>query len=55
MVNEIISQVANGMQITYDPLSDKYIARISGRERECDTIEQAVEWCCKIRDQGGRP
>lgn len=55
MVNEIISQAAAEMQIRYEPLADKYIARVCGREREFDDIETAVAWCCKVRDQGGRP
>ena len=54
-MSEILAQGDADMQIKYDPLSDKYVARISGREREFDTVEQAVVWCCEVRDHGGRP
>ena len=54
-MGEILTQAVDGMQIRYEPLADKYIARVCGREREFDDIETAVAWCCKVRDQGGRP
>ena len=54
-MGEILAQAVADMQIRYEPLADKYIAKVCGREQEFDTIEQAVAWCCKVRDQGGRP
>lgn len=54
-MGEILAQAAAEMQIKYDPLADKYIARMCGHEREFDDIETAVAWCCEVRDQGGRP
>lgn len=53
-MSEILTQAGAEMQIRYDPLADKYIAKMGECEREFDTIEQAVAWCCKVRDQGGK-
>lgn len=53
-MSEILTQTGAELQIRFDPVSRKYIARIYEKMREFDTIEQAVEWCCSVRDRGGK-
>lgn len=53
-MSEILTQTGADLQIRFDPLSRKYKARIYDQTREFDTIEKAVEWCCAVRDRGGR-
>ena len=53
-MNEILTQAGSELRIRANPESGTYTARIFGYVRTFDTIEQAVEWACAVRDRGGK-
>lgn len=50
---EILTGRCAELSIRVNPLDDTYTARVGDQVQTFETLEQAVEWACKIRDQGG--
>lgn len=53
-MSEILTQAGSELRIRANPIEGTYTARIFGHVRTFDTIEQAVEWACSVRDRGGK-
>ena len=53
-MSEILTQSGIELQIRANPIDGTYTARVFGQTRTFDTIEQAVEWACAVRDRGGK-
>lgn len=53
-MSEILTQAGAELRIRANPEDNTYTARIFGQVRTFDTIEQAVEWACAVRDRGGK-
>ena len=51
---DILTQAGSELRIRANPESGTYTASIFGHVRTFDTIEQAIEWACSVRDRGGR-
>lgn len=53
-MRELLTQAGVELHIRANPENGTYTARIFGETRTFDTIEQAVEWACSVRDRGGK-
>lgn len=53
-MRELLTQAGVDLQIRYNPESCTYTARVFDQVRTFETIEQAVEWACSVRDRGGK-
>ena len=51
---EVLKQIGSDMRIRENPIDGTYTARIFGHVRTFETLEQAVERCCMVRDRGGK-
>lgn len=52
-MSEVLTRACAELSIKVNPLDNTYTARVGNQMQTFDTIEQAVEWACKIRDGGG--
>ena len=53
-MREILTQAGMELHIRSNPKDGTYTARVCGQVRTFDTIEQAVDWACSVRDRGGK-
>ena len=52
-MSEVLTRACAELSIRVNPEDGTYTVRVCGQERTFDTINQAVKWACKVRDQGG--
>ena len=52
-MKEILMQTGVELSVFFDSVKQMYVANVGGERRCFETIEQAVEWACAVRD-GGR-
>lgn len=54
MRREILTQAGIELHIRANPERGTYTARVYDQTRTFETLEQAVEWACSVRDRGGK-